>query len=237
MYKNIIFDLYGTLIDIDTDESKKEVWEKLSLLMAYNGASYQAAELEEEYKKTVEKYMNRVQGTKYPDIDVCDVFHRLYKNKNSKAKFKMAKQTAKTFRALSTSHIKVYDGVIKLLDQLKEQKVNIYILSNAQRIFLKAEMDMLGLSDYFNEIYISSDEHMCKPDVEFYKILMKKEGLKPKDTLMIGNDYSTDIKGANKLGIDSLYIQTAISNLKAKEEPAKYSILDGNHKKIIKLLS
>lgn len=237
MYKNIIFDLYGTLIDIDTDESQEEVWKKLSLIMAYNGAIYNSKELKDEYQKTVEKHMNRVQGTEHPDIDICDVFHKLYKTKNPKAKFKQAKQTAKSFRALSTNHIKVYEGVFKLLDQLKDDNVNLYILSNAQRIFLKAEMDMFGLSEYFKGIYISSDYHMCKPDVEFLKVLMKKENLKEKDTLLIGNDYGTDIKSAKKVGIDSLYIQTELSNLKVKEESSKYAILDGNHKKIIKLLS
>ncbi len=30
-YDNYVFDLYGTLVDIHTDESKKEVWEKLAL--------------------------------------------------------------------------------------------------------------------------------------------------------------------------------------------------------------
>ena len=31
MYSNYIFDLYGTLIDINTDESSNEFWYKLSL--------------------------------------------------------------------------------------------------------------------------------------------------------------------------------------------------------------
>ena len=32
MYKNYVFDFYGTLVDIRTDEEKKEIWDKLSLL-------------------------------------------------------------------------------------------------------------------------------------------------------------------------------------------------------------
>ncbi len=31
MYRNCIFDLYGTLVDIHTDEVKPELWEKLAL--------------------------------------------------------------------------------------------------------------------------------------------------------------------------------------------------------------
>ena len=28
MYKNYIFDLYGTLVDINTDENKRYLWDK-----------------------------------------------------------------------------------------------------------------------------------------------------------------------------------------------------------------
>lgn len=34
VYKNYIFDLYGTLVDIHTDEEQKEVWEKCVFFMA-----------------------------------------------------------------------------------------------------------------------------------------------------------------------------------------------------------
>ena len=39
-YENYVFDLYGTLVDIHTDESRKEVWEKLALFLGYYGAIY-----------------------------------------------------------------------------------------------------------------------------------------------------------------------------------------------------
>ena len=38
MYDTCIFDLYGTLVDIRTDENKEELWEKLSLFYAFYGA-------------------------------------------------------------------------------------------------------------------------------------------------------------------------------------------------------
>ena len=49
MYQNIIFDLYGTLVDIKTDESKQTFWEELSLFLSYNGAKYSYYELRNRY--------------------------------------------------------------------------------------------------------------------------------------------------------------------------------------------
>lgn len=31
MYKNYVFDLYGTLIDINTDEWSIDIWEKMAI--------------------------------------------------------------------------------------------------------------------------------------------------------------------------------------------------------------
>ena len=40
MYKNYIFDLYGTVIDINTDEWNDDLWKKIAILYAYKGAHY-----------------------------------------------------------------------------------------------------------------------------------------------------------------------------------------------------
>ena len=47
MYKNYVFDLYGTLIDINTDEWSIELWEKMAVYYGYMGAIYTAEELNE----------------------------------------------------------------------------------------------------------------------------------------------------------------------------------------------
>ncbi len=49
MYKNYVFDLYGTLVDIHTDENDLAVWKKLALFYGYYGALYQPEELQKAY--------------------------------------------------------------------------------------------------------------------------------------------------------------------------------------------
>lgn len=45
MYQDLIFDLYGTLVDIHTEETDT-VWEKTALLFGYYGAHYTGTALE-----------------------------------------------------------------------------------------------------------------------------------------------------------------------------------------------
>ena len=52
-YDNYVFDLYGTLVDIHTDEEPKEIWDKLALFYGYYGACYSAEELKKRYETLV----------------------------------------------------------------------------------------------------------------------------------------------------------------------------------------
>ena len=46
---NYIFDLYGTLIDIHTSESKASLWKEVALLFSMNGVPYAETELRKSY--------------------------------------------------------------------------------------------------------------------------------------------------------------------------------------------
>lgn len=53
MYKNYIFDLYGTLVDIHTDEESPLLWEKMAAFYSVYGADYKPAELRRTYIRMV----------------------------------------------------------------------------------------------------------------------------------------------------------------------------------------
>ena len=140
------------------------------------------------------------------------------------------------FRCYSTKYVKLYDGVIDLLDTLKAKGKKIFLLSNAQRSFTMNEMNMLGLTPYFDGIFISSDREVSKPNPCFYNGLIEEYGLDKKECVMIGNDYKADINGSKRAGIKSLYIHQSISpEIKGKVN-TPYRIMDGNVYKIKELI-
>lgn len=239
MYKNYIFDLYGTLIDINTDEWNDDLWEKMSVLYGYKGAHYSYNELNSEYDRLVglEKEAVRKAHPEYKviDIKIEKVFKKLFTQKGVKAAKAQVMFIAEAFRCYSTKYIKLYDGVIDLLDTLKSKDKKIYLLSNAQRSFTENELNMLGLTEYFDGICISSDEECSKPDFNYYKILFERYGLKKSESIMIGNDYLSDIGGAADFGIDSLYIHQSISPDINGELRSTYTVMDGDVYKIKQL--
>lgn len=235
MYKNFIFDLYGTLVDINTEEEKKELWDKLSLFYAFKGVYYKSDELKSSYLNKVRNQALLIKDTNYPDFPLEKVFYSLYEDKGVIPSSELVEDTAQFFRVLSINYIKLYDGVIELLELLKSKGKRIYLLSNAQKVFTLYEMKMLGIEKYFDDILFSADYKVCKPDSRFYKALLDKHNLNIEESIMIGNDYICDIEGANNVGLDSVYLHSNLSPEIKGELNSTYKIMNIDIRKVMEI--
>ena len=232
-YKNYIFDLYGTLVDIRTNENKISLWKNMAQIFSMMGAFYTGTELKRKYKALVqEEGLQSLQKAREKfqeghlareDAEICleNVFQRLLAEKGVCAGEQSLFQTGLVFRSLSLEYIRLFEGVPELLARLREGGKRIYLLSNAQRMFTQPEMKMLGIYGCFDGILYSSDEGVKKPCFYFYDALFKRFGLLKEESVMIGNEYQADILGAEGYGIDSMYVFTAQSGREALELPRR----------------
>lgn len=230
MYRNYIFDLYGTLVDIHTVEDDRQVWEKLRLFYGYYGAGYTAEELREAYDGRVKSVHSRAvrnaarEGTgkasmkipRYdheacPEIELSGVFRALFTEKGVDPDDLTVLHAGQIFRVLTTDYLRLYDGACDMLAELRRRGKQIYLLTNAQRIFTEYELVLLGIADCFDGILISSDCGVKKPDTRFFRLLQERYGLNPAQSIMIGNDEVCDIAGAKGAGMDACYLHSNLS--------------------------
>lgn len=238
MYKNYVFDLYGTLVDIKTNEWKSYLWKKMQEFYAFHGADYEWKELKINYESLIIEEEEKMTSYDHPEIQIQSVFKKLFSDKGIEISKEAIETTAQFFRIISTNYIRLYDGVEEFLQELKKRNKKIYLLSNAQKVFTEKEFEMLKLNQYFDGMVYSSEEHCRKPSKKFFDIVIQRFNLNKDETIMIGNDWITDIQGAKDAGVDSLYIHTNISPLNTvlDKVEAKYIIKDGDFNKIFKML-
>ena len=216
-YSAYIFDLYGTLVDIHTDENQPSLWKQMAGFYAARGAQYAPRELQQKYNDYVREAeeallrRDREPENVWVEIEVGRVFARLYEEKGIRTDGERIAQTALQFRRASLTHLRLYAGAKELLSSLRQRGRGVYLLSNAQRLFTAPELEALGLADCFDGICISSDEGFKKPDPRFFRCLLERFALEPGTCLMIGNDPICDGQGAKKVGIDSWCIRSGIS--------------------------
>ena len=217
MYDICIFDLYGTLVDIRTDEKKPELWERLALFYAFYGAEYTPDELHQGYDCLTAEMSAGKAGIRkdaheaYPEIRIEDVFMALFRKKGIDADEVLSRHAGQFFRILSMEHLKLYNGTKEMLSALRDGGKKVYLLSNAQKIFTEYEMNALGITPYFDGIFISSEHECKKPDVRFFEKLIHTYGIERDRAVMVGNDGVCDIEGAKNAGLATLYVRTEIS--------------------------
>lgn len=188
--------MYGTLVDINTDEKKPVVWDSLTKFFEKNG--FVVADLENKFFTAIEEVENSLD-----DYDIVDVFMSITNSSRD-----IAIEASRLYREKSINHINLFVRAKDLLLKLKEEKYNVYLLSNAQAVFTTLELKMLGIYDIFDKIFISSDYRVKKPNLEFYKLALEKTNSLPENSMMIGNDFVNDIAPARKLGMGTVFIYT-----------------------------
>jgi len=212
-YRAYLFDLYGTLVDIRTDEARPALWREMAALYGAAGAVYRPRELREAYLRLCRREEETMASAAGGDaeIDIAAVFAGLYAEKGAPADEALIGRTARAFRRWSTTHLRRYAGAAELLTALGRQGGRVILLSNAQRLFTMPELEKLGLTALFDGIFLSSDYGCKKPDPRFFAAPLERFGLAPGDCLMIGNDPVCDAGGAARAGMDCVYIRSALS--------------------------
>lgn len=238
MYQNYIFDLYGTLVDIRTNEKKASLWKHMAVYMTLQGAAYTGAELKkafgafreevrmESFRQKTAAFRDSVPEVEEIEVDFAEVFRRLYQAKGVVATEEMISHWALMYRALSLNYVRLYDGAREVLEELRHRGKRVYLLSNAQRLFTEPELRSLGIYDLFDDVFISSDVGFLKPSCCFYGTLLQKHKLDPKASVMIGNDWQADAWGACKNGLAAMYIHTEQSPEPVGELPPGCRVLN-----------
>ena len=197
-YENLVFDLYGTLVDIHTETDLDIMWEKTALYYGFYGVHYTSQSFREAYLAltAAEEGAAGQDYECFPELQIERIFEKLFEEKGVSAdRERLAWNAAQLFRILSIDYIRLYPGVKETLRELREEGHRLWLLSNAQRVFTAYEMEALGLTECFDGIYISSDYGCRKPDRRFFDALLTEQGIRPEEALMIGNDLQTDIAG------------------------------------------
>ena len=212
-YTDLVFDLYGTLVDIHTEEDDR-VWEKTAFYFGFYGASYTGPELKSAFQSAMHAREAKA-GQSYecfPDLPFEETMADLFRAKGVVENADtLGINAAQLFRISSLDYIRLYPHALEALAKLRKAGYRLWLLSNAQAIFTAYELRLLGLGDQLDGIYLSSNYKCRKPDLRFYQALIDERHLDVSKTMMIGNDRQTDIAGAKAAGMATLYMHTDLT--------------------------
>ncbi|MDO5689627.1 MAG: YjjG family noncanonical pyrimidine nucleotidase [Tissierellia bacterium] len=91
--------------------------------------------------------------------------------------------------------------------QILSEKYDLYLATNGFGEVQRSRMELAGLAGFFKEYLISEELGHAKPDPGFFaKGLMGEAEIVHSQVLMVGDSLTSDIQGANNVGIDCCWI-------------------------------
>jgi HAD superfamily hydrolase (TIGR01549 family) len=121
---------------------------------------------------------------------------------------KSTKEVLKEIQHLMIANIQPNLELNNILKQLKQQYL-LVLATNGSKNIQQKKIDKAGLAEIFTSknIYISEAVGYSKPDMRYYNYMLKSSNKKPKQCMMIGDNFLNDIIGAKKCRIYTCWMK------------------------------
>jgi HAD superfamily hydrolase (TIGR01549 family) len=112
----------------------------------------------------------------------------------------------------TTLYAELIPGAESLIRELKRRAYHLALIADGQPGTYLNVLSYYNLYDLFDAVAISELVGVTKPDPRLFKAALDQLGITSKDyyrCAMVGNHLARDIKGANNLGMISIWIDWA----------------------------
>jgi putative hydrolase of the HAD superfamily len=98
----------------------------------------------------------------------------------------------------------------RLMDTLEylNKKYKLAIITNGLSYMQNKKIDAVNIREYFEEIIISGDIGIRKPEKEIFLLCCNRLKVEPSEAVYIGDNYEIDVRGASNAGLNAIWINT-----------------------------
>lgn len=109
------------------------------------------------------------------------------------------------WNAHQSKHTVAFDGTEEVLKRLR-QKYKLALCTNGNAMAQRDKIERSQMESYFDVIAISGEVGAKKPAPDVYLYACKHLGLEIDEVVFVGDTFATDIIGAHRLGMKSIWV-------------------------------
>ncbi|MEH7352970.1 YjjG family noncanonical pyrimidine nucleotidase [Neobacillus drentensis] len=196
-YRTLLFDVDDTLLDFTAAEK-----EALRMLFEEKGMPL-TTEMESHYKKINHGLWKSFEEGKIGRDEVVNTrFSLLFKEYGQVVDGALLEKSYRSY--LEDGH-QLVNGAFELITDLQHQ-YDLYIVTNGVSKTQDKRLRASGLHPIFKGIFVSEDTGYQKPMKEYFDYVFARiPNFSAKQTLIIGDSLSSDIKGGHQAGLDTCW--------------------------------
>ena len=101
-----------------------------------------------------------------------------------------------------------FDFAKPMLEKLKEKGLKSGLITNGPSQLQRKKLEMLDLEKYFDEIIISGELGVDKPDLKPFEVMAERLNLKPSELVYVGDNPKNDVEPSRKAGYTPIWVMT-----------------------------
>lgn len=208
-YKCIFFDLDHTLWDYETNSS--DTLREMFYLFNLQARDLALPLFKQCFREVNEYLWNLYDNGKIDSLEIRQSRFVLILNKLGLTDHKLAHDLSAYYLNECPKKTALMPGALVMLQHLV-QDYRLTIVTNGFDEVQRTKIIGSGLLPFFDHIITSERAGHKKPAPEIFRFAIEVNGITSRDALMIGDNPLTDIAGANRAAIDSVWFNPEKQN-------------------------
>jgi len=116
------------------------------------------------------------------------------------------------------NHAVPMDNMDFVLDELRRKGYKIGLITNGSSLTQARKIEVIGIRSKLDDIIISNDVMMNKPDPEIFYLACRNLDMQPEEVIFVGDNLRNDVYGSINAGMTAVWLNSVESYDEIEED-------------------